>query len=282
MTRGTASGGPAPVPVLLYHAVTDAPGAHIAPFTVSPKAFEAQLDCLVAAGFRCVTFSRWMAERSSAPGGSGGRPADDGRTAVITFDDGYADFASAALPALLERSFASTLYVTTGWLEGRPRREPGPSDRMLDWSQLPELVDAGCEIGAHSHSHPQLDTLDDVALRDELSRPKALLEDALGREVPSVAYPHGYHGPRVRRMARRCGHASGAAVRNRLSPPSEDAFRVSRLTVTASTTPEQLTSWLEPQLPGRLRSGESARTTAWRLYRRGRALLRGRPGSDYR
>ncbi|MGY1779759.1 polysaccharide deacetylase family protein [Geodermatophilus sp. SYSU D01036] len=282
MTRGTGAGGPAPVPVLLYHAVTDAPGTHIAPFTVSPKAFRAQLDCLVAAGYRCTTFSQLLAERSSGAGPEGVGPADDGRTAVVTFDDGYADFADAALPALLERSFAGTVYVTTGWLEGGPPREPGPSDRMLAWSQLADLVDAGCEIGAHSHSHPQLDTLDRVSLRDELTRPKALLEDALGREVPSVAYPHGYHGPRVRRAARSSGYASAAAVRNRLSPPAEDHFRVSRLTVTASTTTEQLRAWLEPREPESLPSRESLPTTAWRAYRRGRAVLRGRPGSDYR
>ncbi len=282
MTQGTGSDVPAPVAVLLYHAVTDDPGTHIAPFTVTPKAFRAQLDCLVAARYRCITFSQLIAERSSRAGREGGRAADDTRTAVITFDDGYADFAGAALPALLERSFPSTLYATTGWLEGGPSREPGPSDRMLAWSQLPELVDAGCEIGAHSHSHPQLDTLDSAALRDELSRPKALLEDLLGRAVPSVAYPHGYHGPRVRRLADDSGYESGAAVRNRLSPPAEDRLRVSRLTVTASTTPEQLMSWLQPSGPGQLRSRESVRTTAWRLYRRSRAVLRGRPGSDYR
>ena len=86
---------------------------------------------------------------------------------------------------------------------------------MLDWSQLPELAAQDVEIGAHSHSHPQLDTLRSAALRDEMVRPKELLENVLGHQVRSVAYPHGYNGPRVQRAARKAGYDSAAAVRNR-------------------------------------------------------------------
>jgi len=269
------------VPILLYHAITKTPGRHIAPFTVTPRQFADQLDFLADAGYRCTTFSQLVAERTSGSVGASQDAAQ--RTAVITFDDGYADFAAAALPALAERSMSCTLYVTTGWLEGSGSREPGPSDRMLSWSQLPDLVAAGCEIGAHSHSHPQLDTLSTRDLTAELAGPKALLEDALSREVSSLAYPHGYHGPRVRRVARASGYRSGAAVRNRIGPPSEDPFRVSRLTVTASTTTAELASWLVlPSPSGRRQARESPLSSAWRVYRRSRAVLRGKPGSDYR
>ena len=70
-------------------------------------------------------------------------PAAPG-TVVLTFDDGFADFASGALPALVERGWPATLYVTTGaigstttWLpENRP---------MLSWSALDEIVAEGVE-----------------------------------------------------------------------------------------------------------------------------------------
>lgn len=272
------------VPILLYHAVTDTPGSHIADFTVSPSDFERQLDVLVATEYRCITFSRLVDELSALKSHSsdaGDAGADLRSTAVITFDDGYADFAENALPALRERSLESTMYVTTGWLEGRTPREPGPSDRMLDWAQLPELTAQGVEIGAHSHSHPQLDTLRSAALWDELARPKELLEDVLAQRVRSVAYPHGYHGPRVRRATRAAGYDSAAAVRDRLRPEGEDILRFSRLTVMSSTTPDELATWLRPSAVRALPHRESLRTTAGRSYRRGRALLRGRPGSVY-
>jgi peptidoglycan/xylan/chitin deacetylase (PgdA/CDA1 family) len=151
---------------------------------------------------------------------------------------------------------------------------------MLDWVQLHELEAQGVEIGAHSHSHPQLDTLPSAALRDEMVRPKELLEDALGHEVRSVAYPHGYNGPRVRRAARRAGYDSAAAVRNRLRPQGEDEFGFSRLTMLSTTTADDLSAWLEPA-EGNAPLRESLRTTAGRTYRRSRALLRRKPGSVY-
>ncbi|SFF51180.1 polysaccharide deacetylase family protein [Blastococcus tunisiensis] len=268
---------PPAVPVLLYHAITDTPGRQIAPYSVSPAVFAEHLSLLVGAGFRCVPFGALMSGRGGPDGWRG-----DERIAVITFDDGYADFATAALPALQARGLPSTLYVTTGWLAGSPVREPGPEDRMLAWGQLPELVEAGVELGAHSHSHPQLDTLGGGALRDELSTPRRLLEDALGRPVTTFAYPHGYHGPRVRRLTEEAGYASAAGVRNAVSRPGEHPFSVSRLMVTRDLTPARFSAWLEGRDGRRSTHREAPATTGWRAYRRARAVVRRRPGSDYR
>lgn len=282
--RGTVA--PPFVPVLLYHAITDTPGQHIAPFSVSPAAFEQQLDLLVAAGYRCVTFGELMRQEAigavaaDGPGADGRAPGDQ-RVAVITFDDGYADFATAAVPALRARSLVSTLYLTTGWLDGGAQRTPGPSDPMLAFDQLAELRAEGVELGAHSHSHPQMDTLGMAALRDELTRPKELLEDVLGTAVTTFAYPHGYNGPKVRRMTREVGYESGAGVRNAVHRPGEDRYAISRLTVTRATTPTEFSSWLDGVDGVRAITGEAWETKGWRAYRRGRAILRRRPGSDY-
>lgn len=267
------------VPILLYHAVTDTPGEHIAPFSVSPREFERQLDKVLAAGYRCVSFGEYMRRRTTADGN--GSAAGE-RIAVLTFDDGFADFAEAALPAMRARGLPSTLYVTTGWLADAPRREPGPSDRMLSWSQLPELVEQGVELGAHSHSHPHMDTVPTSAVLDELRRPKELLEDALGAPVRTFAYPHGYHGPRVRRLTERAGYESAAAVRNSLTTPGDHPFSVSRLTVLRTTGPEEFSAWLSGAAPATGDRGEALRTKGWRAYRRARAVARREPGSDYR
>lgn len=271
------------VPILLYHAITETPGQHIAPFTVTPRAFQEQLDVLVSAGYRCLTFGELMRAEAAAPSGVAAGGPDDRPVAVITFDDGYADFATAALPALRARDLPSTLYLTTGWLEGGPAREPGPSDAMLSFAQLPELLAQGVELGAHSHSHPQMDTLGAAAVRDELNRPKQLLEDALGSAVTTFAYPHGYHGPRVERLTGEAGYRTAAAVRNAVHVPDESPFSVSRLMLTSTTSTEQFTSWLDAAAGASRPAGREAwATRGWRAYRRSRAVLQRRPGSAYR
>jgi peptidoglycan/xylan/chitin deacetylase (PgdA/CDA1 family) len=271
------------VPVLLYHAISKDPGRHVAPFTVSPAEFERQMDVVQAAGHTSLSFGELM--RACGPGGAP-RAADSSgnlaRRVVITFDDGYADFADAALPALRARGLASTLFLTTGWLAGGGSQEPGPSDRMLSWSQLPELAEAGVELGAHSHSHPHMDTLTEPALRDELTRSKALLEDALDHEVDTFAYPHGYHGPRVRRATRASGYRSAAAVRNALHRPGGDPYAVARLMVSRATTSEDVARWLAGAGAPVAGPGETLATRGWRLYRRGRTVVSRTVGSAYR
>ena len=201
---------------------------------------------------------------------------------VITFDDGFADFATAALPALSAHGLTATLYVTTGALRGgaAPTVPPALAPHMLAWSQLRELRDAGVEIGGHSHTHPQLDTLGARAAHEEIAGPKARLEDALGEPVTSFAYPHGYSSRRVRRLVHEAGYASACAVKQTLSAPGDDRFALARLMVRTTTSPAEIAAWLDRRGAPPPRSREALRTRGWRAVRRGRALVTRRPGVD--
>lgn len=265
----------ATIPLLLYHSVARSPSPAIAGFSVSPERFARQLDAVVESGRTPLTVSQYAA--GLAAGTLPERPL------VITFDDGYADFAEHALPELATRSLRCTLYIATGFLEGRPdHRVPRqPPDRMLAWSQLRELAAAGVEIGAHSHSHYQLDTLGAARAREEIVSSKGLLEEELGTEVSTFAYPHGYSSARVRSAVRAAGYRSAAAVKNAFSSEGDDLFALARLTVLSSSDEQRFTGWLQgvsaPQAPPR----ERVRTMVWRGYRRSRSLVTGRPGTEF-
>ncbi|HWE63502.1 MAG TPA: polysaccharide deacetylase family protein, partial [Chloroflexota bacterium] len=116
------------------------------------------------------------------------------RPVVITFDDGLADFSMHALPVLTDHRFVATLYVAAGFIGGTSRwlTRIGEGERpMLTWEQLADVAAEGVECGAHSLSHPQLDILSSAAARDEVMRSRWLLEQRLGRQVATFAYPHG-------------------------------------------------------------------------------------------
>lgn len=252
-----------PVPILLYHSVSGAPARWIAPFTVTPRTFARHLDLVVASGRTPVTVSRL---REAAVG----RAALPWRPVLITFDDGFADFVGAS-GELAARGLPSTLYVTTGALRGRggpDRRVALPPAEMLSWSQLGELIERGVEIGAHTHTHPQLDALHREGVAEEVRRSKLLLEDALGREVASFAYPHGFHSPSVRASVRAAGYTSACAVMNALSSRNDDMFALARLTVRADTDLDRLAAWLGGRSARVAPYPEKVATRAWRMYRR--------------
>lgn len=263
-------------PILLYHAVSDSPGDLIAPYSVTPDTFNQHLDVIAEEGFRTLTFSELLEAWSS------GQSTE--RTVCITFDDGYFDFATHALPALQERSMTTTLYLTTGFLEGdsSTRSNWRPSDKMLHWDQIRELADSGVEIGAHSHSHPHLDTLTNQQLREEVGRPKQLLENVLQSSVNSYAYPHGYCGKRVQLATRRAGYLSAAGVRHMISHSEDNRYNIARLLVEKAHSLDDLRGWLRSQGADKAQEHESVKTRIWRAYRQGRALVSRQPVNEYR
>ncbi|HEU5355549.1 MAG TPA: polysaccharide deacetylase family protein [Actinocrinis sp.] len=259
------------LPVLLYHSVDDDPPAWIAPFTVGPRTFAAQLDAIVRSGRMPVTAGEVVTALR------GGEPLPP-RAVAVTFDDGFLDFERNALPALTERALPATLFVTTGALAPF-NRSVLPNAAMMSLDQVAGLPRTGLTIGAHTHFHQQLDTLDRAAVTRELTRPKRILEDALGQEVDLFAYPHGFCDARVMALTREAGYRGAFAVRNAFSREGDDPFRVARLTVRADTTGTQFQSWLDGVGAPTARPRENPRTVVSRFYRRRRAAVRSLTGS---
>jgi peptidoglycan/xylan/chitin deacetylase (PgdA/CDA1 family) len=217
------------VPILMYHAVAEHPSAATRRLSVTPRSLQEQLAFLVGHGFTGMTFSD-LAEAFETGKALPKLPV------VLTFDDGYADFAHEAWPILQRYGFPATVFVTTGWIaDAGPNAAGTPLGEMLNWAQVRELAAAGVEIGAHSHSHPELDQLPDAALCRELEVGKTLLEDCTGAPVRAVAYPFGYSCPRVRLAVRAAGYRYAAAVGNVRARTSDNLFILPRLTIRRST-----------------------------------------------
>ncbi|OBG86492.1 polysaccharide deacetylase [Mycobacterium sp. E802] len=217
------------VPILMYHAVDEDPSPSTRRLSVTPGSLDAQVSLLVEQGFTGMTFSA-LARAFETGAALPDRPV------VLTFDDGYADFARRAWPVLQRYDFPATVFVTTGWMaDAGPYAAGKPLGRMLNQRQVRELASAGIEIGAHSHSHPELDQITDATLNEELRVGRALLEDCIGSPVRALAYPFGYSTPRVRRNAQAVGYQYAAAVRNVRATPTDDLLMLPRLTIRRST-----------------------------------------------
>jgi peptidoglycan/xylan/chitin deacetylase (PgdA/CDA1 family) len=62
---------------------------------------------------------------------------------------------------------------------------------MMTWEDVKSLHGAGMTIGAHSHTHRILSSLDKVSQHDEIRSSKRILEDYLTSPVDFLAYPDG-------------------------------------------------------------------------------------------
>ncbi|WP_369215180.1 polysaccharide deacetylase family protein [Streptomyces flavofungini] len=260
------SPGQQPVPILMYHAVAHAPNEATHELSVSPEAFTRQMEVLGERGFTPLTTARLAAVWRS-----GGELPE--RPVLITFDDGYEGVHRYALPVLAKHGFASTLFVSTGWLRGA-HDTGGGLDRMLDWDQVRELAATGTEIGGHSHTHPELDQLGDTELRSELRRCRDIVAEELGTRPVSFAYPYGYSSRRVRTRVREAGFAQSLAVGNSLARRAQGPYALRRVTVRRSTGTDEFERLVEGRAVTRTFARDRALTKGYAMVRRARQIRR--------
>ncbi|MFJ3673051.1 polysaccharide deacetylase family protein [Streptomyces sp. NPDC090106] len=254
------------VPILMYHAIATDPNEATRELSVSPEAFAWQMEIISHLGATPITTARLAASWRE------GRPLPE-RPVLVTFDDGYEGVHRHALPVLAKHGFPSTLFVSTAWLRG-PHDNGRALDAMLDWGQVRELAAEGVEIGGHSHTHPQLDQLDDESLRRELILCKEIVSDELGTVPASFAYPYGYSSRRVRRMVRETGYAQALAVGNGLARRRQGPYALLRVTVRRGTGAEEFQRLIEGRAVARTFARDRAFTKGYAMVRRARQLRR--------
>ncbi|MEV6117209.1 polysaccharide deacetylase family protein [Streptomyces sp. NPDC052109] len=255
-----------PVPILMYHSVATAPNDATRALSVAPEAFAEQMALIGDLGLTPLTTAD-LADRWRT-----GRPLP-ARPVLVTFDDGYEGVHRHVLPVLAKHGYPATVFVSTGWIRGA-YDTGGGLDTMLDWPQVRRLAAAGVEIGGHSHTHPQLDQLDDGALRRELTHCTEIVADELGARPVSFAYPYGYSSRRVRQAVREHGYGQALAVGNALARRHQGPYALRRVTVRRSTGVEEFERLLHGRAITRTFAGDRALTKGYALVRRARQVRR--------
>jgi peptidoglycan/xylan/chitin deacetylase (PgdA/CDA1 family) len=212
----------------MYHSIREGTEARHAYYetTTSPRVFARHMKFLHENGYRAM---EWDEIAQSALGSSTPKPA------VITFDDGYADFYRQAFPILSEYSFTATVYVITGLL--KPERTCFKGTECLTLSEVRELHSRGMTFGSHTVTHPDLRFLKPDEVEHELSCSKKSLEDALGAPVKSFAYPYAF--PEADRrfvssltdLLSKCGYENGVTTILGTAQPGANRFFLPRLPV---------------------------------------------------
>ena len=259
----TAGTGTALLRVLAYHSV-DETGSLI---SVTPAALRRHLEVLRAGGWRGLTAAEFVARLQGAP------PA--GREVFVTFDDGYANFLSAAVPVLGALGFPATVFVVTDCMGGVPawfdrdrdaigalldgvpytaaeRRQWTAASpelagtRLLDWAEAREAVARGFDVQSHGAAHRFLTRLPADAVAADVARSR----DAIARELGVVprlfCYPYGDADDRVATVVR--AHGFAGAVLAEYDGPSPNPFRQGRVTLNGASDALDLRVALSPAL----------------------------------
>lgn len=209
---------------------------------MTPEAFAWQMDALARNGMRGIS----LREAMDHLGKFGEWPE---RAVVLTFDDGYANFHEAAMPALTRHGFTATVFLIGGYVgkgnswEGRP---------MLTWPQVIELDKIGIEMGAHTMTHPDLRKLSRKEAREEIVGANAEIAGRLGKEVDCFAYPFGYYDRRSLELVRQ-EYQAACTTRLQRADQAGDRHELPRVDMYYLQSPERFQRLLEGRLDGYLR-----------------------------
>ena len=182
--------------VLLYHHVSDSTPKST---SISPAAFDAQMDYLAANDFRVVPLLE-LTEKLRK-----GEPLPD-KTVAITFDDSYASVYTSAFPRLQARGWPFTFFVNTDAV--------GSGKIFVSWDQLRDMAKQGVTIANHTGSHQHLPRKQQgESLREYRQRIRADIETAqqkiaqeIGTAPMILAYPFGEYDEEVQRIAKQLGY----------------------------------------------------------------------------
>ncbi len=213
------------VPVLMYHEVNSVGSGDL---YLTPDDFQSEIDWLVENGWHGITLAQLYAHWYE------NEPLPE-KPVVLTFDDGYRTMYTEVLPRLKEAGFAGTFFVI-------------PAARWSDWSMdesmFAEMVNNGMELGSHTYSHIELDTLSSGDIAEELASSKAIIEQITGQEVVSICYPSGAYNDTVLKEAEKAGYSIGVTTNLGVTEQSQGIYSLSRLRIAYGCGGQMLSAML--------------------------------------
>jgi peptidoglycan/xylan/chitin deacetylase (PgdA/CDA1 family) len=236
------------MPVLMYHKIPDAPIATKHQIFVTKENFAKHLAYFKSHAISPITF------RDYQDFASGRRPLAEfpRRPIVLTFDDGYLDNYTNLLPLMQQYSYRGVLYLLGDFAVRHNQWDLAtdptePRAEIMSAAQKQAFVAAGWEIGAHTQTHAHLPALPPAAAAAEIADSKAALEQSLGTEIISFAYPYGDLNAATKALVAEAGFLFAVATDTGGMHLEDDRMQIFRINMfpheTAGSLFKKTSSW---------------------------------------
>jgi len=155
-------------------------------------------------------------------------PAAGARYVGITFDDGFENFISVALPELQRRNIPSTVFIILDAL-GNEFGTPALLEKVMSTDQLRRIPQDLVTLGSHTLTHPFLPSLGREEAVKELLESRLQLEKILNRGVTLFSFPFGGFTDELIRLSRQAGYTRVFTTLPHLAFTNTEEFAFGRI-----------------------------------------------------
>jgi peptidoglycan/xylan/chitin deacetylase (PgdA/CDA1 family) len=209
--------------ILMYHSIADNPDD---PYTVSIGTFREQISWLSANGFEVVSLSFLLKAILI------GNNKILKKKVVITFDDGYRDFVTNALPILMDHGAPATVFLVTDMLGVTSSwNKFGMYERLMSEDEVRNIKSQGISLGSHTATHAKLTLLDHEELQRQLRDSHDRLTQ-LGESFYAFAYPWGQWSSQAMDAVKAAGYECALAVGEQTRLTAANTYCLPRITMT--------------------------------------------------
>jgi peptidoglycan/xylan/chitin deacetylase (PgdA/CDA1 family) len=216
------------VVILCYHGVTERSRRHAsdrAGLHIRADRFEAQLDYL-RRHYNVISLADFLKARES-------RVRLPDYSVVLTFDDGYRNFLTSALPRLTARNLPVSVFLITDRISSESQSQmkgwsESDDETFLSWNEVKELQQHGVEFGSHTCSHPKLSEIARLEAERELRVSHQTIAAQLAQAKMPFAFPYGAYSEAVIEITRKLPYTCALTTDAGTNTPVTDPFLLRR------------------------------------------------------
>ena len=220
------------IPVIMYHRVINNPeNEGVYGTYIYEDMFKKHLQYLKDKNYTVITF------KDLDKIGWRNRFEKDRKYIILTFDDGYKDNYDLAFPILKEFNFKATIFLMGSLTYNEWDVKAGGEKEfpLMSVEMIKEMQDYGIEFGAHTFNHPKINTLSNEEIEHQIVDVKKPLEEKIGKEIITFAYPYGILNDYAKEMAKKADYAFALATDSGSVCLSDDLYQIRRIAIFPNT-----------------------------------------------
>jgi peptidoglycan/xylan/chitin deacetylase (PgdA/CDA1 family) len=220
------------IPILMYHSIEKMPKTTVMrSLHVAPIRFKFQMWLLNLLGYKGLSIRELTPYL---------KKQKIGKVVGITFDDGYQNNLINAAPVLKKYNFSATCFIVSDRIGSSNvwDSEKGITQRSLMTSnEIQAWLDLGMDIGAHTKTHVDLISSNEIEIKKQIKESKVDLEKKFNLKIVDFCYPFGYYNKAVVDIVEDSGYESAVTMNRGRVKDFPSQFELPRIPINHHTLP---------------------------------------------